>query len=276
MAITINKFTLVVVSASASGHPTVTKWSPAAYEQPTLSSANKIMGVTMTDSTTSDQIAVMKRGILRDCSMQNAETWAVGDTLFAKSNGSISKTRQAGPLPQVIVGTVFDVTASLCAIDVDVRIIPSLGELSGVSQEAPVDKDVFIYNSTSHFWEPRMLVHTTDLTPASLLTDDHPQYQQRIQLRDHHTHIGEDIVTPSPVNSFQLRMPQRPAPHTHRVEDVIGAGTGSGGSDPMMVTHPRPHTHGGEDLLLTAENYGSLGSILTLGDLILASQIFGG
>ena len=191
---TINKFTLVQVIASSGGLATVQAWVPSAFENPTLSSPPKILGVTMTDSNVDQQVAVMKHGYLRDVSMQNSETWAVGDALWGKSDGSITKTRPVAPLPGVFVGIVFDVTASLCIIDVEVRIIPAVTELSGVLIDATADKDVLIYNATNHYYETRQLVHTTDLTAASLLTDDHPQYQQRIQVRDHHTHLHSDIV----------------------------------------------------------------------------------
>ncbi len=170
---TINKGTLVVVYAGASGKPTVRAWSPSAYEQPSLVSALKILGVAMTDSEYEEPLAVMKRGYLRDMS-DGAETWAVGDVLYASSTGTLTKTRPAGPLPQVIVGTVFAANASNWDIDIDVRVIPSLGELSGVSRETPADKDVFIYKSSTNVWEPRQIDHGADI--AGLGDDDHTQY----------------------------------------------------------------------------------------------------
>jgi len=45
----------------------------------------------------------------------------------------------------------------LHTVDVDVRVLPSLGELSGVSVETPADLDVFIYKASTHVWEPRAL-----------------------------------------------------------------------------------------------------------------------
>ena len=105
----INKFTLVQIIGNASGKPTVQAWSPSAYEQPGLSSAHKVLGVTMTDSEYEQPIAVMKRGYLRDVNEQNGETWAVGDILWAKSDGSITNVRPTAPLPLVVVGTVFQV-----------------------------------------------------------------------------------------------------------------------------------------------------------------------
>ncbi len=67
-------------------------------------------------------------------------------------------------------------------------------------------------------------------------------------------------------------------PHAHRAEDVIGVSAGAS-FDILAVdvfAH-RPHTHEGADLInaLTVENVGTPGSPLSLGDFILASQIFG-
>jgi hypothetical protein len=111
----------------------------------------------MTDCDFNVPVAVMKHGYLRTVSAQNSETWAVGEILWAKSDGSITHTRPAAPLPLVVVGSVFATNPPYFDIDVDVRILPSLGELSGVSVETPVDLDVFIYKASTHVWEPRVL-----------------------------------------------------------------------------------------------------------------------
>ena len=169
----IARFTLVQISGVDSGHAAVIPWGPAAYEQPGLSTAHKLLGVTMTASEYEEPLAVMRRGVLRDVARQNAETWAVGDVLWAKNDGSITKTRPAAPLPLVVVGTVFETVDVLHTVDVDVRVLPSLGELSGVSVETPANLDVFIYKASTHVWEPRQLVHNTDISGLTT-TDAHP------------------------------------------------------------------------------------------------------
>jgi hypothetical protein len=177
---TIARFTLVQVEGADSGHPAVVPWAPSGYEQPGLATAHAILGVTMTASEFEEPVAVMRRGILRDVAEQNGETWASGDILWAKSDGTITKTRPAAPLPLVVVGTVFAGPdgGDLFTVDVDVRVLPSLGELSGVKVETPADKDVFIYASGSNVWEPRQLDHGADIAGLTD-NDDHPQYQQR-------------------------------------------------------------------------------------------------
>lgn len=178
---TINRFTLVQLASGAlDSKPTVNQWNPSAYEEPALTTGHIILGVAMTDSDYEQPVAVMKRGFMREVTPQNSESWSVGDILYGKSDGSITKTRPAGPLPQVIVGTVFesglDPTESftICTIDVDVRVLPSIAELSGVTRETLANLDVLIYNGTTHAWVPRQIDHGGDI--AGLLDDDHTQY----------------------------------------------------------------------------------------------------
>jgi len=161
---TIPRFTLVQIDAAQDGHAAVVPWNPGAYEQPGLSTTHKLLGVTMTTSEYQEPLAVMRRGVLRDVARQNAETWAVGDILWAKDDGSITKTRPAAPLPLVVIGTVFETISTLHTVDVDVRVLPSLGELSGVLVETPADLDVFIHKASTNLWEPRRLTHLTDLS----------------------------------------------------------------------------------------------------------------
>jgi hypothetical protein len=174
------KFTAVQsYGSAAAGLPDVFGWSPAASEQPALLTAHKVLGVAMTKATTGQQLAVMRRGLLRGITEQNGETWAVGDLLWAKAGGSITNSRPAAPLPSVLVGVIYadEGTGGPFTVAVDVRVLPSLGELSGVKVETPAAKDVFIHDGTS--WEPRQLVHNSDLSglttagahPATAITN---------------------------------------------------------------------------------------------------------
>lgn len=171
----IARFTLVELKFSAlNDKPEIHSWSPGAYEEPALTSGHVVLGVTMTEADTGEPVAVMKRGYLRDVARQNGETWASGDILYATANGSISNVRPDGPMPQVLVGTVFDTSGVLHTVDVDVRVLPSIAELSGVTRETLVNLDVLIYNGTTHAWVPRQIDHGGDI--AGLLDDDHTQY----------------------------------------------------------------------------------------------------
>lgn len=185
---TIARFTLVQIDGVEASHAAVIPWTPSAYEQPGLLTGHKIHGVTMTASEYQEQVAVMRRGVMRDVTAQNGETWAAGDILWGKSDGTITKSRPAAPLPQVLIGTVFEVVDAACAVDIDVRVLPSLGELSGVSVETPADKDVFIFKEDTHVWEPRQIDHGADL--AGLGDDDHPQYQLKTDFREAFLFMG--------------------------------------------------------------------------------------
>lgn len=162
---TINKLTLVQLAVDpADNLPQYIAWAPGTSEQPAITTGWKAYGVAATDATDEQRLAVMTYGYLRACPAQNGETWAVGETLWAKADGTATHTRPDAPLPQICLGTVFeDEGGGNFAVDVFVRAIPSLGELSGVSRETPVDKDVFIYDNANEYWEPRQLVHNEDL-----------------------------------------------------------------------------------------------------------------
>jgi hypothetical protein len=112
----------------------------------------------MTDSAVGEPVAVMRSGILRGCAQTGGETWVAGNNLWGKAGGGISNVRQTAPTPQVLVGQVaYSEGSSLFTVVVNVQVLPSLGELSGVSQETPADKDVFIHKLSTGVWEPRKL-----------------------------------------------------------------------------------------------------------------------
>lgn len=157
---TIPRFTLVQVDSVASGKAKVKPWTPGASEQPGLSSGHKVVGMTMSTSEVNELVSVMQFGYMRAVTEQNSESWVVGDLLWAKSDGSVTKTRPAAPLPLVFIGMIFqdEGTGGPFTVFVNVKVLPSLGELSGVSVETPADKDVFIYKDSTDVWEPRQLV----------------------------------------------------------------------------------------------------------------------
>ena len=180
----IDRFILVEILGATDGKPKVVPWTPMTPEAPGLDATHKLLGVSMTSSELDEPLAVMKRGYLREVLEQNSEVWAIGDVLWAKDGGSITKTRPAAPEPFVLVGTVFSGPdgSDEFIIDVDVRVLPSIMELSNVKVETPADLDVMIYNLANTYYEPRRLVHGTDISALGSdgdpSNDDHPQYQQ--------------------------------------------------------------------------------------------------
>lgn len=168
----INRFTLVQIYGSLNDKPSVLGWAPAGYEEPALVSGHIILGVTVTESDYEQPIAVMKRGYLRGVD-EGAESWAVGDILYGKNDGTVTKVRPDAPLPQVLVGTVFaDEGAGLFTVDVDVRVLPNIGELTGVKRETPADLDVLIFDGAAHYYEPRRLTASdVENVPSGSVSD---------------------------------------------------------------------------------------------------------
>lgn len=170
---TISKLTVCELKNESGVNPVVVPWSPAASEYP-LASAARIVGVAATDSSLDEGVALVMRGIVRGCS-PGGEAWAVRDPLWAASGGGATKTRPAAPLPQVQIGNVFqDEGAGTFAVLVNIRVMPSPLDLSGVAIEALADKDVLIYESATSLFRPRQIDHGLHL--AGLADDDHTQY----------------------------------------------------------------------------------------------------
>jgi hypothetical protein len=150
-----------------SDNPRVVPWTHASGKEP--------FGVTKTASNLEQDVAVLALGIVRDCVMQNGETWALGEVLWAKADGSITKTRPVAPTTQVRVGEVIKVVSTLVDVAVALEKLPKAEELSGVNRETLADKDVLIYKLSSLYWETRPLDHNTDLTNVAT-GDVHTQY----------------------------------------------------------------------------------------------------
>jgi hypothetical protein len=176
----INKFTVVATTALDDNKASVEEWAPSAYEHPTNATSPKILGVTMTDSEYQEPVAVMRRGYMRAVEEAGGESWSVGDLLWAKSDATVTNVRPDGPLPQVFIGTIIgdDDGGPPFVVDVNVTVLPNIGELSGVKRETPVDLDVFIYNEAGDYWEPRRLIHGTDISELEEPLD-HPMYQRK-------------------------------------------------------------------------------------------------
>lgn len=146
--------------------PCVRPWTPAASEQPLLSSTARMAGLTMraTDSSGGDQIVpVMRRGyavglinrpILESGWDVNALLWGNEDHSY-----SVRPFRPDAPGPIVFVGVLVragDESGPSRAY-IDVRVIPGITELSGVAVETPEDFDVMIYDAATETHTPRRL-----------------------------------------------------------------------------------------------------------------------
>jgi len=173
----VPRFSLVqVVAAGGAGALQIRPWTETGLEQPELTGSNGIVGVTMTDSQDGETVAVMSRGIMRDVYAQNAEAWGIGDQLWAlQADGTITNVRPPAPEKQVFVGTIFDGTlddgyVEPWHVDVAVRILPEITELSGVSRITPVDKQIIVYRDDDGVWEGRQIRNSRDTSVDDTLS----------------------------------------------------------------------------------------------------------
>ena len=164
---TIAKFTVVYTDAAASNKSEVKVWAGGSAA-PTLDTALRITGVTLTSSVTGEHVAVMKRGYIRGVTPGGSPV--AGDLLWAQADGSVSKTKPTPPTVLVFVGTYIGGSV----VHVDMKVFPSLSELSHVKIETPAEFDVMIWDPAEFAFVPRQIDHGADL--AGLADDDHPQY----------------------------------------------------------------------------------------------------
>ncbi|KKK91898.1 hypothetical protein LCGC14_2708310, partial [marine sediment metagenome] len=93
-----------------------------------------------------------------------------GDLLWAQADGTVSKTKPTPPTVLVFVGTYIGGSV----VHVDVKVFPSLSELSHVKIETPAEFDVMIWDPGEFAFVPRQIDHGADL--AGLADDDHVRY----------------------------------------------------------------------------------------------------
>jgi hypothetical protein len=142
--------------------PAVTMWDGSADSfGAQLGASQRVTGVTMNGSDNGEPVQVMRRGLLRGIPSDNAEGWVIGDRIWADRSvpGGLTKVVEtSGEYPRIFIGTIFDDTGTEgpWAIDVDVRVLPTPGEMSYVALVALLDYFVPVWNSTAG-WVPGLL-----------------------------------------------------------------------------------------------------------------------
>ncbi len=179
---TIAKFTVVYTDAAASNKSEVKVWAGGSAA-PTLDTALRITGVTLTSSVTGEHVAVMKRGYIRGVTPGGSPV--AGDLLWAQADGSVSKTKPTPPTVLVFIGTYIGGSV----VHVDLKVFPSLSELSHVKIETPAEFDVMIWDPAEFAFVPRKIDHGADL--AGLADDDHPQYTQKADITHPFLFLGD-------------------------------------------------------------------------------------
>lgn len=82
------------------------------------------------------------------------EVWTVGDRIYVDTTpGDLTNVIPASDERKMCIGHVLRAHATEGVIFVNPLLTPFLTELSGVSNSAPVDKQLFGYNATNSLWE---------------------------------------------------------------------------------------------------------------------------
>lgn len=173
----LDKFVVVKVASLGSNKSGVVPFEPTDDSAPEVLAAHQVLGVTMSSTSTfGDQVAVMRRGYFRGLvagDFHASTLPTAGDRLWCEGAGRVTHVRPAGSGAQVFVGTFLGSGIA----DVNVTVLPSIGELSFVKRETPAEFDVLIWDPGEGAFVPRRLDHSADLD--GLDQDDHHEYGPR-------------------------------------------------------------------------------------------------
>jgi len=171
----IEKFSVVRTVAIQGSLSRVQVVDPADEATPALTFAHGTLGVTMTASSDTDLVTVLRDGYMRSVGSGDITGWepSIGSALWCGTAGKVTTTRPTvGAL--ILIGTYIGAGV----VDVHVKVLPAIGELSFVKRDVPALYDVLIWNDTDGLFEPRQLDHNVDL--ANLTEGDpHTQYSLR-------------------------------------------------------------------------------------------------
>ena len=132
-----------------------------------LGISQRVTGVTLHGSDDGEPVQVVRRGLVRGITDDNAEVWTVGDRLWADrtSPGRVTKVYdESGEYARIFVGTVIEDGAGEgpWSVDVDVRVLPTLGELSFMALASLADFYVPMFD-VSLGWVPKQVDHNAHL-----------------------------------------------------------------------------------------------------------------
>jgi hypothetical protein len=165
----IPPFSVVYVSSGVADtaiRPGVAPWDGSAETfGAQLGTSQRVTGVTLHGSDDGEPLQVVRRGIVRGINLPKAgyEGWAVGDTLWADRSAPGEPTKfpeESGEYARIFIGTVIQAT-EVWTVDVDVRVLPTLGELSFVALGVG-DLFVPMFDAAAG-WVPKQVDHNAHL-----------------------------------------------------------------------------------------------------------------
>ena len=158
--ITLQVVAITDAGGAIAGHTQVRAYS-VATEFPAHIVSRKVLGVQMFDASNQAQVGVLQSGLLRD--ITTWETWNIGDLLWSTSDGLPTNVRPTAPAAQIYIGVVVSEAQGGGVpywVDVNVQIIPTIGELSGVFLDAaPPERAFLVFHDETKTWVPQTL-HT--------------------------------------------------------------------------------------------------------------------
>ena len=159
--ITLQVVAITDAGGAIAGHTQVRAYS-VATEFPAHIVSRKVLGVQMFDASNQAQVGVLQSGLLRD--ITTWETWNIGDLLWSTSDGLPTNVRPTAPAAQIYIGVVVSEAQGGGVpywVDVNVQIIPTIGELSGVFLDAaPPERAFLVFHDETKTWVPQTL-HST-------------------------------------------------------------------------------------------------------------------
>ena len=147
------KFTVVYSVGASSGLGQVAKFNPYAGSAGSVVAAHSILGVSMTDAESAENLTVLRAGYMRGLGADDITGWEPSDgaLLWCDTNGTVTATRPTTGL-QVCIGTYLG-----GGVDVNVHVLPSIGDLSYVSRVSPAQSYVFVWDELEGAYVPRQL-----------------------------------------------------------------------------------------------------------------------
>lgn len=180
------------------------------HEYPRLTATHAVAGVLLADASNNQPCSVMRSGIAREVVDMNAEGWVAGDTLWAGSDGYPTNVRLSAEAGcQIYIGRVYNATFVesgtpdyyVYDIDVNVQVLPSIGELSNVAYNAgPEDNSRFVFHAEDSTWYVEAGFQTTTLTGNHTIA--YNEYRKNVVLCDA---SGGDFTVTLPSAAYLLR-----------------------------------------------------------------------
>ena len=149
----IPRFRVVTTYGATSGRANVKLYEPGLEGPSGLVAGHSILGLTATASDVDEEVTIVRSAYVRGLGAADITGWepSVGALLWCGDNGQPTTTKPEGA--RVIVGTYMG--GGAC--DVNVEIIPTLGELSFVAADTPEDLDILVWDETESAWKLRSI-----------------------------------------------------------------------------------------------------------------------